>query len=248
MRDAVVRSGGRIERDAAGNDVLVIPVQAPKPSLLEQSRNPGPIAGSRFTDEEMEQIAAPGTGRQLQAALEAVLPGWTLSHCGPDMDPGRRAEYRGRKNVFMTHPLDREVGAVLSRAVALAADRKTVLRLVVANDDRGDWTLVVKADGRPLLKKPIDQATTQGGWATVEVDLSEFAGKEVKLELVNQADGWSWGLKDWRWSGAFARGKVPAHRRADGARSTLPCGDGRTRRPCRGRRRGRPADRNPCRP
>ncbi len=56
VRDAVVRSGGRIERDAEGNEILVIPVQEPKPSALEGSWEPGPVAGSRFTDEEMEQM------------------------------------------------------------------------------------------------------------------------------------------------------------------------------------------------
>jgi hypothetical protein len=197
VRQAVVRSGGKIEKDADGNEILVIPVKKPKPSKLERSWDPGPIAESRFTDAEMEQITVGGTPKQLQAQLGKVLPGWTLSHCGPDMDPGPRAEYRGRKNVFMTHPLSREIGCVLGRTVAVPAGKKTALRLVVANDDRGDWTLVVKADGKTLLEKKIDQQTTQGGWATVEVDLSGFAGKDVKLELVNQADGWSWEAGYW---------------------------------------------------
>jgi hypothetical protein len=67
----------------------------------------------------------------------------------------------------------------------------------VANDDRGDWTLVVQAGGKTLLTKPINQETTQGGWAVVEVDLSGLAGQEVKLELANQADGWSWEAGYW---------------------------------------------------
>ena len=195
VRAAVVRAGGRIEQDAGGDEILLIPVQAPRPSALLESRNPGPIAGSRFTAEELAQIA--GSTAQLQPAVDAVFPGWTLSHCGPDMDPGRRDAYRGRKNVFMTHPLNREVGAVLSRTVDVPAGKQTALRLVVANDDRGDWVLVVKAGGKALLEKPVNQQTTAGGWETVRVDLSGFAGKQVKLELVNQADGWSWEAGYW---------------------------------------------------
>ena len=197
VRDAVVRSGGRIEQDADGNEMLVIPVLDPKPTKLEHSREPGPIANSRFTDEEMEQITALSTPKQMQAQLEKVLPGWTLSHSGSDMDPGPRAEYRGRKNVFLTHPFSREIGCVLSKTVAVPTGGKTALRMVVANDDRGDWTLVVKADGKTLLTKPINKETTQGDWATVEVDLAGLAGQEVKLELVNQADGWSWEAGYW---------------------------------------------------
>lgn len=195
VRSAVERSGGRIERDAEGNEILVIPVQEVQPSAPQQSWDPGPIAGSRFTEEEMAQIIRPAEA--LQPALDLVFPGWTLQHCGPDMQPGRRAEYRGRKNVFMTHPLNREVGAVLSRTVDLPSGKKTTLRTVVANDDRGDWVLMVKADGQLLLEKPINQQTTGGGWATVEVDLSGLAGKQVELELVNQPDGWSWEAGYW---------------------------------------------------
>lgn len=59
VRQAVERSGGRIEKDAQGEEVLVIPVQAGKPSSLEHSAQPGPAANSRFTEEEMKQIVVP---------------------------------------------------------------------------------------------------------------------------------------------------------------------------------------------
>lgn len=55
-RQAVARSGGRVETDADGQEVFVIPVRTPRPSALEYSSQPGPIAGSRFTEEERAQI------------------------------------------------------------------------------------------------------------------------------------------------------------------------------------------------
>lgn len=58
-RQAVVKSGGRIEKDASGEEVFVLPVQKPKPSKLEQCWEPEPIAGSKFTPEEMAQIKPP---------------------------------------------------------------------------------------------------------------------------------------------------------------------------------------------
>lgn len=197
VREAVVRAGGRIERDADGSEVLVIPQLDPQPTRLEQSCQPGPIANSRFTDQEMQQITAHSVAKQIQIDVDKVLPGWTLSHCGPDMEPGPRAEYRGRKNVFLTHPLSREIGCVLSKTIAVPAGQKSALRMVVANDHRGDWTLVVKAAGKTLLTQPINNETTQDGWLAIEVDLSELAGQETKLELVNQADGWSWEAGYW---------------------------------------------------
>jgi len=57
-REAVVKCGGKIEKDANGAEVFVIPVQAPKPSKLENCWEPGPIANSKFTDEEKAQIKA----------------------------------------------------------------------------------------------------------------------------------------------------------------------------------------------
>ncbi|MFV1964407.1 MAG: ADP-ribosylglycohydrolase family protein, partial [Pirellulaceae bacterium] len=56
VRQAVKRSGGRVETDAGGEEVLVIPVLEPQPSTLERSSDPGPVANSRFTDAEMSKI------------------------------------------------------------------------------------------------------------------------------------------------------------------------------------------------
>jgi hypothetical protein len=55
-RQAVLRSGGRVEQTSSNEEVYVIPVKAPIPSALEQSWEPEPIANSRFTETEMEQI------------------------------------------------------------------------------------------------------------------------------------------------------------------------------------------------
>ena len=41
-RLGVVKAGGRIEKDAAGEEVFVIPMQTPKPSAFEKSYAPGP--------------------------------------------------------------------------------------------------------------------------------------------------------------------------------------------------------------
>ena len=66
-RQAVVRAGGRIENDADGQEVFVIPVQEPKPSKLEQCWEPGPAADSRFTPEEMGKIKVPADKKAKKA-------------------------------------------------------------------------------------------------------------------------------------------------------------------------------------
>ncbi len=58
-RQVVVSAGGKIEKDATGEEVFLIPIQQPKPSKLEQCWEPGPIANSKFTPEEMAKIKPP---------------------------------------------------------------------------------------------------------------------------------------------------------------------------------------------
>ena len=56
VRQAVKRAGGRVKKNADGQEVFVIPVRKPKLSKLEQCWEPGPIANSKFTEQEMAKI------------------------------------------------------------------------------------------------------------------------------------------------------------------------------------------------
>jgi hypothetical protein len=113
------------------------------------------------------------------------------------MDPGLRAEEHGRKNVLVTHPLDKETACVLSRKVEIPAGRKTALKLTVGHHPDGDWDLVVRADMRELVRKTVGKNTATSGWLDVSVDFSEYAGKTVLIELYNQPTGWSWEAGYW---------------------------------------------------
>jgi len=106
------------------------------------------------------------------------------------MNPGLRGEEMGRKNVLVTHPLDKDTPCVLSRKVDLPAGKKTTLRLAVGHHPEGDWDLLVRADMRELLRKTIGKTTAANGWLDVSVDLSEYQGKSILLELYNQPTGW----------------------------------------------------------
>ncbi len=57
--DAVRRNGGRVEKNDRGETVLVIPQVPVRPSKLEQCWNPGPIAGSRYNEQERAKILYP---------------------------------------------------------------------------------------------------------------------------------------------------------------------------------------------
>ena len=147
--------------------------------------------------EEMELITA-SADKEMAKAMAKCAPGWKVSHCGSDMDPGWRAQWQGRTNVLVTHPLDEQTGCVLSKSVPLPASGKPTLRVVVAHDPQGDFDLIVRANGQQLLRKPVSKKTaTSGVWLNESLDLSRFAGKTVQLELVNQPTGWSFEAAYW---------------------------------------------------
>ena len=190
--------GGRVERDASGEEFFVIPVKQPVPSKLELSWAAGPIANSRFTPEEMAEIKYDNSPAGIKKAAAQFAPGWEIKDCGPDMNPGLRDEWQGRKQVLCTHPLDAQTGCVLTRTVTVPAGKKTTLRLVVGHDPQGDFDLIVRADGKQLLRIAVSPATcTQGHWLQQDVDLTPLAGREVELELVNQPTGWSFEAAYW---------------------------------------------------
>lgn len=89
-RMGVVKAGGRIERSdtgaAADADVLVIPVQSPKPSKFEQSCRPGPIAdnGNALSGEKAQPISLifdTDIGNDIDDALALALI-HALESCG----------------------------------------------------------------------------------------------------------------------------------------------------------------------
>ncbi len=55
-REAIVYAGGRITKDASDGERFCIPIVAPTPGKAEQSWAPGPVANSRFTDDEKAKI------------------------------------------------------------------------------------------------------------------------------------------------------------------------------------------------
>lgn len=197
-REAVIKAGGRIEKDANGEEVFVLPVQKPQPPKLEQCWDPGPIANSKFTSEEMAQIKPPPRETErvdISAAVSKFAPGWTVQDCGVDMSPGVREEL-GKQNVLVTHPVGETIPCTLSRRVEIPSGKPTTLHLVVGHHPDGDWVLRVEAD-RELLKKVIGKETAPNGWTNVDVDLSSYAGKTITLKLTNAANGWAWEAAYW---------------------------------------------------
>ena len=108
------------------------------------------------------------------------------------MSPGLYDELFGKKKILLTHPLKKKTDCMLSKKIKIPEAKQTTLELVVGHNPLGDWVLIVKADNKELLNKPVGkEMATKDNWMDVSVNLTEYAGKTVNLQLVNQSSGWN---------------------------------------------------------
>jgi len=181
-RQALAREGGRVEKDADGSDVFVIPVKEARPSPFEDLKNPGPITDSRFTDDEMRRIETPG----LTWALPKVLPGWTVANAALRAS-SFAWERNGRKNVVLLRASKAGESVAAARKLDLASGGPCKIACAAGLEPRaGGWILTVKANGDEILRKTVSGETVENGWLEIEADLSAYAGKSVALELTGQ--------------------------------------------------------------
>lgn len=127
--------------------------------------------------------------KRRQNDLSEFASGWKLSNCDTDKDSGLHKEVAGRKNVFITHSLSKQIGCVISRQIDIAKDKKTVLKLEVGNHPKGNWALIVRINKEEVSRDVIGKKKGKTNWKTVITDLSKYAGTKVDVELVSQAIG-----------------------------------------------------------
>ncbi|MGC1275617.1 MAG: hypothetical protein WBC44_18060 [Planctomycetaceae bacterium] len=123
-----------------------------------------------------------------------VAAGFGLSGQGGELQ--LLDEYRGRRNVLRTHPEGDEAKQAvrLTAAIALPEGKTSRLALSVSQHavnekEQKTWDLQVFANGREVLSRTIDHAATNGDWLDLTVDLAEFAGRPVRLELRQKSGG-----------------------------------------------------------
>ena len=133
---------------------------------------------------------------EFPSLVAEILPGFTTSESG-ERGVALLAEHFGRDNVLRTHPVSKDKPCVLSIKLTPPADKKTKLILDLSHDPKGDWRLVVRGNGQRMADEMISKETCANGWRTITVDLTKFAGQELKLDLVNQANDWSWEFAYW---------------------------------------------------
>ena len=138
---------------------------------------------------------------EFASLIHEILPGFNSTASG-ELGIGILKEHFGRIGVLRTHPVSAQKACVLTGTFPIPGGTKTMLLLDVSHDPRGDWRILIKANGEQVLRQDISAETCTDGWITVKVDLSKFAGREIQLELFNSPTGWSYEYGYWgglRW-------------------------------------------------
>ena len=112
----------------------------------------------------------------------------------------RQTSHNGQTDMLRTHANAPDKPLILKSGIVLPKDRPMMLDLHVSNQPQFDWQLVVRANGEVLCDQIIDDklTTPQKGWATIQVDLSKFAGQKVLLEVLNQSNNWQNEIAFWK--------------------------------------------------
>jgi len=192
-RQSVIATGGRIETDENGEEVFLIPIQTPVPSVYVQSWVPGPESDASFSPQELEQL---GISQDFRG-LDQFAPGWRLQDCSDDPMLGLKDNIMGRENVFLTLPLENTTPCRLVSILTLPEMSHKDLHLVVGHYDYSQWFLVVIANSDEILRQEVSPDTSIDGWVDMTVDLSTYAGKTIQLELWNLASGYGTGSAYW---------------------------------------------------
>ncbi|MEM6689373.1 MAG: PVC-type heme-binding CxxCH protein [Planctomycetota bacterium] len=122
--------------------------------------------------------------------IQLVAKGMHVSDVG-EGGVVRHDTFRNRFAV-RTHPLDRNTPCVVSKdQVDVPQGKTTTLRLRASHHPHGDWQLRVLADGKVIEDRVVSSETVgKDEWMNVAVDLSEFAGRQIKLSIENRANNW----------------------------------------------------------
>lgn len=150
------------------------PSQSDDPNLLDEAREP--IHYGRIISNVASQFTSQLSGESVQLLRQ----------------------FQKRQNIVRTMPPSKEKPCILRAPVSVSKGRKTVLNISAGRYPEGDWQLIVRAAGQEVFRSMVDSNTAKEGWLDKEIDLSRFAGKNIIVEVLNEATGWHYEHAFWQ--------------------------------------------------
>lgn len=125
--------------------------------------------------------------KHMEEDLQQLAPWWHIDNCALSGDQGLRGLTNGKSNVYATLPYYPEMPCRLFSTTTLPQAGHVALHLVVGRHHKGGWQLTVRVNEKEVLASPIDQKSTPDCWKTIDVDLTPWAGQDVRLQLLQSA-------------------------------------------------------------
>jgi hypothetical protein len=186
----ILKSGGKIEKESDDNTYYYIPEKPIVTSAFVQSWAPGPFdADNRFTEDELARIDYIST-KQYDKYLNEWIPGtWKVYHSARN-SKDIVTTWKGKEGVVVTYMLNKKRGAIVSFDNFLENDGKNFfLEFSVSHEDGGSWDLCVNINEDEWLKESINSESCFNGWKDYNIDISEFAGTDIVVELKQVFNG-----------------------------------------------------------
>ena len=125
-----------------------------------------------------------------KSAMNLIAPGFKLRN-NDYKEAGKFMKSFRNKAVISTHPLNKTTPSYLYREMTVPKGKQTSVKMSVSHHPHCDWVLNVIVNDKKIDSQLIAASTTKEGWLTKEVDLSQFAGKKIRLKLENFPNSWS---------------------------------------------------------
>ena len=77
------------------------------------------------------------------------------------------------------------------RNLSVPEGKKTTLKIRASYHPHGDWQMRVVVGRTVLIDEVVSYASAQDEWMDREIDLSEYGGTNVEIQLENRANGWN---------------------------------------------------------
>ena len=96
-----------------------------------------------------------------------------------------------------THHVSRQEPCRLTASMTVPDSPSPVLLISVAADGRGDWQLVIRINGKDHYQTVVRPENGKSVWRDIEIGMTEFRGRTVQIELLNQANDWAYEFGYW---------------------------------------------------
>lgn len=135
------------------------------------------------------------TASDFPGMVADILPGFATRKSGVDgiaVLPSHE-----NRPALRTHPVSRQEPCRLTASMTVPDSPSPVLLISVAADGRGDWQLVIRINGKDHYQTVVRPENGKSVWRDIEIGMTEFRGRTVQIELLNQANDWAYEFGYW---------------------------------------------------